>query len=397
MQYRKNIKNNDELSLLGFGCMRYVRKGRSIDEAANIALLRKAIAEGVNYFDTAYVYHGGKSEAILGKALSGGYREKVKIATKLPRHLVNSYSDFNKLFSVQLEKLQSDYIDYYLIHHLVDLASWEKLQELGIEKWIKEKMENRQIRNFGFSFHGKESEFKRIVDGYPWDFCQIQYNYLDTGVQAGTVGLKYAAAKGLPIIIMEPLRGGKLANHLPKEAVSILQEKGLTAVELALSWLFNLPEVTVVLSGMNSEAQLLQNSEISDKYPAGSVSADQLALAEKVKSIINKNVTIPCTSCRYCMPCPFGVDIPACFNSYNQKDALRNFGPLISYSQNIGAFGSNPGNAGKCTNCQACIEHCPQVIQIPQELAKIKKELEGVAFKLICWGARIMNKTKKRR
>ncbi len=397
MQYRKNIKNNDELSLLGFGCMRYIRKGRSIDETATIALLRKAIDEGVNYFDTAYVYHGGKSETILGKALVGGYRQQVKIATKMPRGLLFSYSDFDKLFNTQLEKLQTDYIDYYLIHRLVDMTSWEVLQRLGIEKWIKEKLASRQIRNIGFSFHGQLREFEKLVDVYPWDFCQIQYNYIDTAIQAGTSGLKYAAAKGLPIIIMEPLRGGKLANHLPQEAVSLLKEKGLSPAELALSWLFNLPEVTVVLSGMNSEAQLLENVAVSDKYPAASLSASQLALTEEVKRIINKNVTIPCTGCRYCLPCPHGVDIPACFNSYNEKDALRSFGPLITYVQNIGAFGPNPGSAGKCTNCQACLQHCPQDIQIPQELAKIKKELEGVTFKLICWAARLRAKVKERR
>ena len=240
MNYRINNKNNDKLSILGFGCMRFPTKRNSIDETRAEAMIKSAIEQGVNYFDTAYVYHMGKSESMLGKVLAKGYRDKVKIATKLPIFLVKSEADMDKIFSKQLKRLQTDRIDYYLMHMLSDVGTWERLKSIGIEKWIDDKKKNGQIINVGFSFHGTKDQFVKLVDIYDWDFCQVQYNYLDENNQAGTSGFNYAAAKGLPIIVMEPLRGGKIVRKLPAEvnAIRSAAEPKRTAADWALRWVW---------------------------------------------------------------------------------------------------------------------------------------------------------------
>jgi len=383
MQYRKNNKNNDELSLLGLGCMRFPDKGLSVDEEVGVAMIIKAIELGVNYFDSAYVYHRGNSEGILGKALSQGYRDKVKIATKLPHYLVRKASDIDRIFTTQLKRLQTDYIDYYMPHMLSDVKIWQKLVDFGFDKWLEEKKEKGIIKNFGFSFHGRYEDFVQLIDLYDWDFCQIQYNYLDINYQAGTAGLKYVHAKKIPVIVMEPLRGGQLVNNLPKEVLTLLHESNMTPAEFGMSWLFDQPEITLVLSGMSNEAQLIENVNLTDKYGINSLSDKQHELIEKARDIITKNIKVPCTQCRYCMPCPSGVEIPGCFISYNEKYSYRTKNPTIVYVQNTNSFGSKPGNAAKCTNCGICVAKCPQSIDIPKELNVIRKEMETPVFKFI--------------
>lgn len=385
MNYRENKKNGDKLSILGFGCMRFPTKGNSIDEERSEKMILSAIEKGVNYFDTAYVYHFGKSESFLGKVLSKGHRDKVKIATKLPHYLVKNSSDLDKLFNTQLQRLQTDRIDYYLIHMLPDTGIWERLRSFGIEKWIEEKKKSGQIINMGFSFHGIKDQFVKLVDIYNWDFCQIQYNYLDVNNQAGTSGLKYASSKGLPVIVMEPLRGGKLVNNLPEEVNEVWNgaKPKRTPAEWALRWVWNHPEVNVVLSGMSSEEQVEENIRIASEAKANSFTSGEFSLFDKVKEIMNKKTKVNCTGCAYCMPCPAGVDIPGCFSIYNEKFSLNTKRPLMHYIQNTGAVTSNPAYASLCKKCGKCELHCPQNIPIREKLDDVSKEMEGILFKPI--------------
>lgn len=396
MNYRKNEKNGDELSILGFGCMRFPTKMNAIDEVRTEALIISAIEQGVNYFDTAYIYHFGKSESMLGKVLAKGYRDKVKIATKLPHFMVKTAADIDKIFNKQLQRLQTDRIDYYLIHMISDVGSWNRLKSLGIEKWIKDKKNSGQIINIGFSFHGVKDQFVKLVDIYDWDFCQIQYNYLDENNQAGKSGLLYAASKGLPVIIMEPLRGGKLVNNLPKEVKDIWNNAAnkRTSAEWALRWIWNHPEATVVLSGMSDEKQLAENIKIASKAKANELTKQELELFDKVKEILNTNTKVNCTACGYCMPCPAGVDIPACFSMYNEKYALRARSAKFHYLQNTGAITPTPAYASLCKKCGKCETHCPQGIPIREKLSDVAKEMEGVLFKPIIGVAKRIMKVK---
>ncbi len=383
MQYRKNHKNNDELSALGFGCMRFPEKGFKIDEKESEALILRAIEEGINYFDTAYIYHYGKSEGFLGDVLHRHHlRDQVYLATKLPHYRVQGAEDFDKFLSTQLERLKTSYIDYYLIHMLPDRASFDRLLNLGLIEWIAQKKEEGKIRNIGFSFHGKGEEFLKLVDAYPWDFCQIQYNYLDTHNQAGTRGLKYAHKKGLPIIVMEPLRGGRLVSHLPKEAEALLQQKvpGKSPARFALEFIWDLPEVTLVLSGMRSEKDLLENVATAKEALPMVLEEDQKTLYGEVKAILNQSIKVPCTACGYCMPCPFGVDIATCFNEYNEKYTLKTGKAWLYYIQNTAAFTKNPGYASLCKSCKQCESHCPQSIAISEELGHVAKDMEKFWF-----------------
>jgi uncharacterized protein len=385
LKYRENQKNGDKLSILGFGCMRYPKKGNSIDEERTEALIISAIEKGVNYFDTAYVYNLGKSEIILGKILSKGYRDKVKIATKLPPFMAKSVADIDKIFNKQLQRLQTNYIDYYLIHMLSDLGTWERLKKLGIEEWIDNKKKNGEIINIGFSFHGVQDQFIKLVDVYDWDFCQIQYNYLDENNQAGKAGLKYAASKGIPVIIMEPLRGGKIVNNLPKEVNSIWEnaKPNRSPAEWALRWVWNHPEATILLSGMNSEEQLQENIAIASEVEANSFSQVELDLFTQAKAILNKNIKVNCTACGYCMPCPAGVDIPACFSMYNEKYSMKTKNVKFSYIQNSGAMTKHPAYASLCIKCGKCEIHCPQAIPIREKLVEVSREMEGTFFQPI--------------
>ena len=278
MLTRRNQKNGDELSILGFGCMRFPMKGTGIDEPRSIALIRSAIDQGVNYFDTAYFYHGGKSESLLGEALTGGYRSKVKIATKLPPFMVSKLEGAKKIFETQRTKLKTDYIDYYLLHMMSDKATLDRMVQIGVMEWLEKLKEEGSILNIGFSFHGGKADFEQLLTAYPWDFCQIQYNYLDENNQATKSGLELAGSMGIPVIIMEPLRGGKLVNNLPEQVVKTFRDydEKRTPVDWALRWIWNHPQVTVVLSGMSDEQQLAENLDIASTARANSFSFEEL-------------------------------------------------------------------------------------------------------------------------
>ncbi|WP_069998051.1 aldo/keto reductase [Cellulosilyticum sp. I15G10I2] len=385
MLRRINPKNKEALSILGFGCMRLPTHGGSIDEPRAIAMIHEAIKKGVNYFDTAYIYHNGKSESLLGQALAGGYREQVKIATKLPPFMVKDLESAQKILLKQLEKLQTAYIDYYLLHMLTDKPMFDRLNALGIMTWLEALKEKGVIKNIGFSFHGSKTDFELIVKAYPWDFCQIQYNYMDENNQATKSGLQLAAKLGMPVIIMEPLRGGKLVTNLPEQVTKVFESyyQKRSPAEWALRWIWNHPEVSVLLSGMSDEAQLSENIRIASNAKANSLSAEELNIFEKVKAIILSKTKIPCTACGYCMPCPAGVDIPGCFSCYNDKYLLKDRLVRFRYLQTLGALSVKPANASQCTACGKCESHCPQAIAIRQQLKRVSRELEGVLYKPI--------------
>lgn len=385
MLTRINAKNGDELSILGFGCMKFPTNGSkgNIDEPRAIAMIHEAIEKGVNYFDTAYIYHNGKSEGLLGKALAGGYRARVKIATKLPPFIVRNLEGAKKIFNTQLQRLQTDTIDYYLLHMLMDKARFDYLAGLGILEWLEELKDKGAIKNIGFSFHGSKEEFEKIIRAYPWDFCQIQYNYIDENNQATKSGLMLAADRGIPVIVMEPLRGGKLANHLPEKVMKAFHayDKDRSPAEWALRWVWNHPEVMVALSGMSDEAQIAENIRIAGDARPGSLTAEELIIFDKAKSLLTENTKIPCTACGYCMPCPQGVNIPACFSSYNDRYLISKRAGFIEYYRSLGALTAKPATASVCIGCGKCEIHCPQKIPIVAQLKQVDREMGGVLMK----------------
>ena len=383
MLTRVNEKNGDKLSILGFGCMRLPTKSGSIDEPRAIAMIHDSIGKGVNYFDTAYIYHNGKSESLLGQALSGGYREQVKIATKLPPFMVKKIENAKKIMATQLARLQTDYIDYYLLHMLTDKPMFDRLVSLGVMVWLEQLKKEGTIRNIGFSFHGSKIDFELIVKAYPWDFCQIQYNYMDENNQATKSGLLLAASLGIPVIIMEPLRGGKLVTHLPEQVKKTFRnyDAKRSPVEWALRWVWNHSEVNVVLSGMSDEFQVEDNIRIACSAEANSLSAEELRVFERVKLVMREKTKISCTACGYCMPCPAGVDIPGCFSCYNDKYLMKDKSVRFRYMQTMGAISVKPANASQCKGCGKCESHCPQNIAIRKELKIVSKEMEGVLYK----------------
>ncbi len=385
MLTRENIKNGDTLSILGFGCMRLPMKSSHIDEDRAIAMIRDAIKQGVNYFDTAYPYHGGRSEPLLGKALEGGYREKVMVATKLPHYMVSSLDGAKKIFQNQLNKLRTDYIDYYLLHMLSDKAGFDRMAKIGVMDWLEQQKKDGIIKNLGFSFHGEKTDFEQLIHAYPWDFCQIQYNYLDENNQATKSGLELAYSMGIPVTVMEPLRGGKLVNNLPQEILDEFKsyDQERSPAEWALRWVWNQPEVMVVLSGMSDEEQLAENICIASDAQAGALSEQEHKIFKRVKAVMLEKTRVPCTGCGYCMPCPFGVNIPGCFSVYNDKYLLGKKGSRITYYQILGMGAKNPGFASLCTECGKCERHCPQNIEIRKDLKKVRKEMEGIVFKPI--------------
>lgn len=393
MLYRKMPKTGDELSVLGFGCMRMPMAGGGIDEPRAIAQIRSAIDSGVNYVDTAWPYHGGESEPLLGKALKDGYRAKVKVATKLPTWLVHTRADMDRYLDAQLERLGVTSIDYYLVHAL-EGSSWDRLEALGIREFLDAAKSGGRIVNAGFSFHGELPDFKRIIDAYPWVFCQIQYNILDEQFQAGAEGLQYAAARDIGVVVMEPLRGGSLGLPTPPPAVAELwagAEVKRTPVEWALRWVWNHPGVVVVLSGMNEEAHIQENLAIAGEALPGSLTAGELALVERVKAKYQELMRVGCTGCAYCMPCPAGVQIPKCFDSYNRlhmfgnADEARFF--YAAFTGGLGA-GSKTGFASQCVACGECLEKCPQHIAIPDVLEKVAEDMEGPGFEALLTGIR---------
>lgn len=377
MQYR-NDRHGEPISILGYGCMRFTKKGGRFDEEKAERELMEAIESGVNYLDTAYIYSG--SEVLLGKILERNHcRGKVNIATKLPQYLIKSEAALDRYFSEQLSRLRTDYVDYYLMHMLTDIAAWEKLARLGIRNWIEKKKSEGKIRNIGFSFHGNTEMFLKILDAYDWDFCQIQYNYMDEHTQAGRRGLKAAAEKGIPVIIMEPLRGGKLVDLLPERAKRRIagDRKKRTPAELAFRWLWDQPEVTCVLSGMNSLKMVRENVKTASEVRPGEFNEEDFALIESVRNEIQKTMKVGCTGCGYCMPCPKGIDIPAVFRCYNRMYAEEKGSGRHEYLQ-VTAFQKEMSLPGACVKCAKCESHCPQHI-------KIRKELENAEKALLPW------------
>jgi len=343
--------------------------------------LAYAIEQGVNYFDTAYIYPG--SEAAIGEIFERlGCRKDIQIATKLPHYLIKSMDGIEKIFTEELRRLRTDYVDYYLMHMLTDTDTWEKLKALGIEEWIQEKKAKGQIRHIGFSYHGHTDMFCKLIDAYDWDFTQIQYNYMDEHSQAGRKGLQYAASKQIPVIIMEPLRGGKLVNLLPEKAKRIIAEndRGYSAAEWAFRWLYDQPEVTCVLSGMNSMEMLKENLKIADETQIGAFDASDFELIDKIKTEIEHTVKVGCTGCGYCMPCPKGVDIPETFRCYNNYYAEGKRVAIKEYMQ-CTLFRKNHSNASMCVSCGLCETHCPQHIEIRKELKNAAAKLETPMFK----------------
>ena len=387
MQYR-NDRHGEPVSVLGYGCMRFTRKGSGIDlEKAEKEILC-AVEQGVNYFDTAYIYPG--SEAALGEILSrNGLRGRVNIATKLPQYLIRSRAAIDKYFDEELTRLKTDHIDYYLMHMLTDLQAWENLKKAGIEEWIEEKKRSGQIRNIGFSFHGNTAMFLKILDAYDWDFCQIQYNYMDEVSQAGREGLHAAAAKGIPVIIMEPLRGGRLVNLLPEKAKRLIaaDPKKRTAAELGLTWLWDQKEVTCVLSGMNSTDMVLENCRIASEAVPGCLTQKDHKLIGRIRELINEKIRVGCTGCGYCMPCPKGVDIPGTFRCYNEMYMEGKSGGRHEYFQTV-ALRKTPSFASQCVGCGRCEKHCPQHISIIQELKKADRELRPLHYRIAIAAAR---------
>ena len=386
MQYRIVPKNGDKLSALGFGTMRLPQRGFRIDEKRAIAQLRYAADHGVNYFDTAVPYHGGESEKLLGKALLDGYRERVRIATKLPAWVLSKAEDMDKILDMQLKKLQTDHIDYYLLHGL-DAGAWKKLQGFDVLKFLERVRSEGKIINTGFSFHGTRPTFKEIVDSNDWTMCQIQYNFLDENLQAGTEGLCYAASKNLAVMIMEPLRGGVLAGKLPKDVKRIYDaaDGKRSAAEWGLRWVWNHPEVTVVLSGMNAESQVKENIRTCEDALPGSMGKAELSVVNDVAACYRRLMKVPCTGCGYCMPCPSGVNIPSNFSMYNQYymfgGKMRTRGMYAAL--NMGLLHGKPTDASLCKSCGECVKRCPQHIAIPEELKSVKRTLGGARTKMM--------------
>ncbi len=378
MKYRKD-KYGNELSQLGYGCMRFTKKGSNIDYEKAEKEVMLALRNGVNYFDTAYIYSG--SEECLGRILDeNGCRKDVNIATKLPQYMMKSMKAIDRTFDEELKRLRTDYVDYYLMHMFTDVSEWERLKDLGIEEWITAHKADGSIRNIGFSYHGNSDMFIQILDAYDWDFCQVQYNYLDEHSQAGRRGVEHAAEKGIPVIIMEPLRGGKLVN-LPAKAKSALSaESNFTAAELGLRWLWDQPGVTVVLSGMNSEEMVEENIRIASDAAPGTLSDRDLALVDEIRGIIREKEKVGCTGCRYCMPCPKGVDIPGNFHYYNLMYIDKKMAARMEFARNVGLL-KEPGFASQCVECGKCEAHCPQHSQIRDMLKKADKALRPLPFK----------------
>jgi len=382
MLYRKIKKTGDELSVLGFGAMRLPSKNGRTDEKRAIKQIRYAIDHGVNYIDTSKAY---MNESLVGKALSEGYREKVKIATKLPPWYVNKVEDMENIFKIQLENFMTDHIDYYMLHGL-NRSKWEKMQKLGALEFLSELKSHGQIINAGFSFHGDKELFKEIIDSYNWDFCMLQFNYLDEQKQAGIEGLRYAADKGLGIIVMEPLQGGNLTRNIPPKVEAIWNQAKIkrTPAEWAFRWVLNYPEVTCVLSGMNQESHIKQNLLIADEALPNSLTQGELELIGQVKDKYREQMKIGCTGCGYCMPCVNGVDIPLCFEIYDNRQFMGNLQSQLFYAVGLGVIhGGKSAFASNCIKCGKCEKKCPQELPIMEFLGDVSQDMEGIITKVV--------------
>jgi predicted aldo/keto reductase-like oxidoreductase len=385
MLYRRLGKTGCDVSVLGFGCMRlpvrdahkatdFFDPARAIDEEKAVDLIHYAIGQGVNYFDTAYVYHGGKSEPLLGKAVRE-HRKKVYLATKLPTWLIKEKEDFEKIFQEQLLRLETDSVDFYLLHGL-GRESWQKMKEMGALDFLERVKAEGRIRFAGFSFHDDTRTFKEIAGAYDWSLCLIQHNYYDRNYQAGREGLEYAAARGMGVAIMEPLRGGKLAQRIPEEVQGLWDSSPSkrTPAEWSLRWIWNHPGVSAVLSGMNSMDQLRENLQVAQEAVAHSLTAEELALVDRVTEAYRKLLRINCTSCGYCLPCPQGVNIPHNFTLYNDLFAFQTPETSLMLYQRMTPPEQRAAN---CADCGECEEKCPQRIPIAQEMKKVHEALGG--------------------
>lgn len=387
MEYKRFGNLGFEVSRFGMGCMRLpVIKNNhgqdEIDKSEAIKMIRYAVDNGVRYIDTAYPYHEGQSEIVVGEALKDGYRERVKLATKSPVWLINSEDDFDKYLNEQLEKLGVEYIDFYLLHAL-DRERWEKLKKLNVFHFIERAKMSGRIKYAGFSFHDELPVFKEIIDSYHWDMCQIQLNILDEFSQAGTAGLKYAGSKGIPVVIMEPLRGGKLGRRIPEEVKQIYSSINLnkdgsaknlnrSPVEWAFRWLYNYPEVTVILSGVSTMDQLKDNIRIFQSAPSNCMTLEELDVTRRVREFYESRTKVGCTGCRYCMPCPSKVSIPDVFHLYNNSYMFDAFDESSANYKHLIKEGRD---ASKCKECGRCQKLCPQGIQIIQKLKEAHNSL----------------------
>lgn len=376
MLFRNFGRHDRQVSALGLGCMRFpttTNDPASIDESKSIEMIHYAIANGVNYLDTAYLYHGGASETLVGKALKNGFREKVLVATKMPTWHVNSSKDFYTYLEEQVIKLNIGHIDVYLLHSL-DRNKWSKLQALGVLEFLNKARNEGLIKYVGFSFHASLQLFKEIVNAYDWDCCQIQYNYLDVDYQAGIEGLKYAAARKIAVIAMEPLRGGRLVNNVPREIMEIWHQSKVkrSLAEWGLRWVLNHPEISVVLSGMSSIEQVKENIRISSRVLPNSLTDQEVHIISRVKAQYEKIFKVQCTACGYCLPCPVGIDIPLNLEFYNLIELYLYNKRELSYFD----FGKQYlEGMVSCTQCGKCETKCPQQLNIRgylQEVSSIR-------------------------
>lgn len=374
--HRRRVgKLPEEVSLLGFGCMRLPTLAEGgIDEEQAIKIIRYAVDHGVNYLDTAYGYHQGKSEVLVGKAMQNGYRNKVNVATKLPVWLLNSSEDCGRLFNEQLERLGVDQIDFYLLHAL-NRDNWHRSRKFKALEFLSEAKATGRIRYAGFSFHDDVAVFKKIVDSYPWDFCQIQFNYMDENYQAGLEGLKYAADHGLGVMIMEPLRGGRLVRNVPEEIQDLFSKapQKRTPAEWAFRWVANHPEVSLILSGMGNLAEVQENIRIMGEATPQSLTADELKIVEQAQKFYQQRVKILCTDCKYCLPCPQGVAIPQIFSIYNNASIYDSF---KSDQWQYEELQKKAQDGAQCIACGQCESVCPQNLRIIETLQMAHRAFE---------------------
>ncbi|XMB73128.1 aldo/keto reductase [Mycoplasmatota bacterium WC30] len=406
MQYRKMPNSDEKLSVLGFGCMRLPTKSGGsysglIDKQTAKNQIRLAIDNGVNYLDTAFPYHMGASETFLGEVvLKDGYREKVKLATKLPCFFINKKEQIEEYFQKQLKKLQTDYFDYYLMHAL-NYDTWRKMVGFGIIEFMDKIRKEGKVKHIGFSFHDEPESFIKIVDEYNWEFAQVQYNIIDQHYQAGIEGIEYAHKKGLGIIIMEPLRGGALTSKTPARVLDIYNSQNIkrSPAEWALRWIWNNPMVTLILSGMNNEEHILENIRVANETLPNSVSKEDLLVVDSVKAVYDDLLQVNCTGCGYCMPCPAGINIPAAFKNLNDFHMFAKRGAKIAHLQSAGILTKDGKNhfTSVCIDCGACEQKCPQNIEIRKEFKHVKKHLEGPVMRMIAWGGRAYFSRKNRK